>query len=51
MECFKWGLVGHPNGNREHSGSGGDATLGAWLKKYQRRRILVYCLEIILVIV
>jgi hypothetical protein len=47
VECFKWGLMGHPRKNMEDSGAEGDLNCGVWFKRFQRR-ILVCCLEVIL---
>ena len=42
MDCFKHGLMGHPNRNMEDSGVKGIDTVGAWLKRFQRRKTSVY---------
>ena len=49
-ECFKWGLVGHSSRNTKDNDTEGDLTVWAWVKSFQRKGILVCCLEIVLVI-
>jgi hypothetical protein len=46
-ECFKWALMGCSNRSWK-TGAEGDLNYGAWLKMFQRIRILIYGLKIVL---
>jgi hypothetical protein len=50
VECFKWVLMGHHSRNMENIGAEGDLNSGTLDQGFQRRRILEYCIEIILMI-
>ena len=47
VECFKWGLMGHPSRNMEDGGAEGDLNcVGLLAQKFQWKRMLVssaYC--------
>jgi hypothetical protein len=50
VECFKRGLMDSPSRNMEDTGVVCDLNCGVLAQEVQRRKILVCCLEIILVI-
>ena len=45
VECFKWGLMGHPSRNMENIGAEGDLNSRTLAQRFWRRRILEYCIE------
>lgn len=51
VKCFKWGLLCHPSRNMGDISVEDDLKCGVpWLKSSQRRRMLAYSLETVLVI-